>query len=96
MQGLKNIGISILLDRLIYCSLHIVSVLFSDLAEKGGSKFYSYAQIDNAPEEQSRGITINATNVGYETDHRHFSHVDCPGHEDYIKVRVNLETEPFS
>ena len=61
---------------------------FSDLADKGSGKFYSYAQIDNAPEEQARGITINATSVGYETDERHFSHIDCPGHEDYIKVDV--------
>jgi len=68
----------------------INSFLDLDLSEKGGSKFYSYDQIDNAPEERSRGITINATNVGYETDHRHFSHIDCPGHEDYIKVYCML------
>ncbi|CAK8692826.1 unnamed protein product [Clavelina lepadiformis] len=60
----------------------------SDLSEKGGAKFYSYDQIDKAPEEKARGITINATSVGYETDHRHFSHVDCPGHEDYIKNMI--------
>nr|XP_009861134.1 elongation factor Tu, mitochondrial isoform X2 [Ciona intestinalis] len=58
------------------------------LSEKGGAKFYSYEKIDNAPEEQARGITINASHVGYETEHRHFGHVDCPGHADYIKNMI--------
>jgi len=52
----------------------------------GSGKFYAYDQIDNAPEEIARGITINASQVTYETDRRHFSHVDCPGHADYLKV----------
>ena len=58
------------------------------LAEKMGSKFYAYDQIDNAPEERARGITINAAHVTYETDNRHFGHVDCPGHADYIKNMI--------
>jgi len=59
------------------------------LAEKNGTKFYAYDQIDNAPEERARGITINAANVTYETENRHFSHVDCPGHADYIKNMIS-------
>lgn len=46
-----------------------------------------YADIDNAPEEKARGITINVAHVEYETEVRHYSHTDCPGHADYIKVQ---------
>jgi len=59
------------------------------LSEKSGGKFYAYDQIDNAPEERARGITINAANLTYSTDNRHFSHVDCPGHADYIKNMIS-------
>jgi elongation factor Tu len=52
------------------------------LAESGGSKFIDYAQIDKAPEEKARGITINSSHVEYETDARHYGHIDCPGHAD--------------
>lgn len=52
------------------------------LAESGGSKFVDYAQIDKAPEEKARGITINSSHVEYETDSRHYGHIDCPGHAD--------------
>jgi elongation factor Tu len=52
------------------------------LAESGGSKFIDYAQIDKAPEEKARGITINSSHVEYETDSRHYGHIDCPGHAD--------------
>jgi len=58
------------------------------LSEKGGSKFKDYQQIDNAPEEKARGITINASHVEYETDGRHYGHIDCPGHADYIKNMI--------
>ncbi len=58
------------------------------LAKKGGAKFRDYASIDNTPEEKARGITINATHVEYETDGRHYAHVDCPGHADYVKNMV--------
>ncbi|MGM9774362.1 MAG: elongation factor Tu [Candidatus Egerieousia sp.] len=59
------------------------------LAEKGYSKeVKSFDQIDNAPEEKERGITINSSHVEYETEHRHYAHVDCPGHADYVKNMV--------
>ena len=52
------------------------------LAEGGGAKFTDYSQIDKAPEEKARGITINSSHVEYETDKRHYGHIDCPGHAD--------------
>jgi len=52
------------------------------------AKMKQYADIDNAPEEKARGITINVAHVEYETEVRHYSHTDCPGHADYIKVNV--------
>ncbi|KAJ7103458.1 elongation factor Tu [Mycena belliarum] len=58
------------------------------LAERGGAKFTDYAQIDKAPEEKARGITINSSHVEYETDARHYGHIDCPGHADYIKNMI--------
>ncbi|KAB8139872.1 GTP-binding protein, partial [Chloroflexia bacterium SDU3-3] len=58
------------------------------LALRGAAKFTSYDQIDNAPEERARGITIAIRHVEYETDNRHYAHVDCPGHADYIKNMI--------
>jgi elongation factor Tu len=58
------------------------------LAMKGQAQFRAYDQIDNAPEERARGITINITHVEYQTDKRHYAHVDCPGHRDYIKNMI--------
>src|SRR5690348_11871652 len=58
------------------------------LAMKGQATFKAYDQIDNAPEEKARGITISITHVEYETDKRHYAHVDCPGHRDYIKNMI--------
>ena len=58
------------------------------LALKGQADFEDYASIDKAPEEKARGITINTAHVEYETDHRHYAHVDCPGHADYIKNMI--------
>jgi elongation factor Tu len=58
------------------------------LAEKGQAKFRDYGSIDNTPEEKARGITINASHVEYETDKRHYAHVDCPGHADYVKNMI--------
>jgi elongation factor Tu len=58
------------------------------LAEKGGAKFRDYASIDNTPEEKARGITINSSHVEYETATRHYAHVDCPGHADYVKNMI--------
>ncbi|MBB64029.1 MAG: elongation factor Tu [Waddliaceae bacterium] len=58
------------------------------LAEANGKSARSFDSIDNAPEERERGITINTSHVEYETEGRHYSHVDCPGHEDYIKNMI--------
>ena len=58
------------------------------LAEKGGAEFVAYDQIDKAPEEKERGITIATAHVEYETDKRHYAHVDCPGHADYVKNMI--------
>lgn len=56
--------------------------------KSGNTKFKDYSQIDNAPEEKARGITINSSHVEYETDARHYAHVDCPGHADYVKNMI--------
>lgn len=58
------------------------------LSKKGGAKFRSFDSIDNAPEEKARGITIATAHVEYESDNRHYAHVDCPGHADYIKNMI--------
>ena len=58
------------------------------LAQKGGANFVAFDQIDKAPEERERGITIAIAHVEYETDNRHYAHVDCPGHADYIKNMI--------
>ncbi|OGN60603.1 MAG: translation elongation factor Tu [Chlamydiae bacterium RIFCSPHIGHO2_12_FULL_27_8] len=58
------------------------------LAESGGGIYRDYASIDNTPEEKARGITINSSHVEYETAKRHYAHVDCPGHADYVKNMI--------
>ena len=58
------------------------------LAEKGGATFTAYDQIDKAPEEKARGITISTAHVEYQTYKRHYAHVDCPGHADYVKNMI--------
>ena len=58
------------------------------LAEEGGASFTAYDQIDKAPEEKARGITISTSHVEYETPNRHYAHVDCPGHADYVKNMI--------
>ena len=58
------------------------------LAESGGAEFTDYANIDKAPEERERGITISTAHVEYETEKRHYAHVDCPGHADYVKNMI--------
>ena len=58
------------------------------LADAGMSEAKSFDQIDNAPEEKERGITINTSHVEYQTTNRHYAHVDCPGHADYVKNMV--------
>ncbi|MAJ82394.1 MAG: elongation factor Tu [Legionellales bacterium] len=64
-----------------------LTAAITQVASKDGEK-KSYAQIDNAPEEKARGITISTTHVEYETDARHYAHVDCPGHADYVKNMI--------
>ena len=58
------------------------------LSEKGGADFLDYSSIDKAPEEKARGITINTAHVEYQTETRHYAHVDCPGHADYVKNMI--------
>ncbi|MBF0435014.1 MAG: elongation factor Tu [Magnetococcales bacterium] len=66
----------------------LTAAITKTLAARGGAKFMAYDQIDSAPEEKERGITISTAHVEYETDARHYAHVDCPGHADYIKNMI--------
>ncbi|MBQ6752764.1 MAG: 50S ribosome-binding GTPase, partial [Clostridia bacterium] len=66
----------------------LTAAITKALAMKGYAKFEDYSAIDKAPEERERGITINTAHVEYETDKRHYAHVDCPGHADYVKNMV--------
>jgi len=66
----------------------LTSAITKILAEKGLSEFRSFESIDNAPEEKARGITINTAHIEYQTATRHYAHIDCPGHADYIKNMV--------
>ena len=66
----------------------LTAAITKTLAMKGAAEYVDYANIDKAPEERERGITINTAHVEYETDNRHYAHVDCPGHADYIKNMI--------
>ena len=66
----------------------LTAAITKTLSLKGFAQFEDYANIDKAPEERERGITINTAHVEYETDNRHYAHVDCPGHADYIKNMI--------
>jgi elongation factor Tu len=66
----------------------LTAAITSVLAKQGHANAMKYDQIDNAPEEKERGITINTTHVEYETENRHYAHVDCPGHADYVKNMI--------
>jgi elongation factor Tu len=66
----------------------LTAAITTVLAKSGGAVAKSYGEIDNAPEERERGITINTSHVEYETKNRHYAHVDCPGHADYVKNMV--------
>jgi len=66
----------------------LTAAITKTLGMKGGAEFMSYDMIDKAPEERERGITINTAHVEYETDNRHYAHVDCPGHADYVKNMI--------
>jgi len=66
----------------------LTAAITKTLAIEGGAQFMDYNQIDKAPEEKARGITISTAHVEYETPNRHYAHVDCPGHADYIKNMI--------
>ncbi len=66
----------------------LTAAITKTLAEKGMAKFRDYNSIDNSPEEKARGITINSSHVEYQTEARHYAHVDCPGHADYVKNMI--------
>jgi elongation factor Tu len=66
----------------------LTAAITKTLAESGGATFTAYDQIDKAPEEKARGITIATSHVEYETENRHYAHVDCPGHADYVKNMI--------
>ena len=66
----------------------LTAAIATVLSKKFGGEAKDYAQIDNAPEEKARGITINTSHVEYETEGRHYAHVDCPGHADYVKNMI--------
>src|SRR5690606_14682014 len=66
----------------------LTAAITTILTNKFGGEAKSYAQIDSAPEERARGITINTSHVEYDTDKRHYAHVDCPGHADYVKNMI--------
>ncbi|MDX6766075.1 MAG: elongation factor Tu [Candidatus Methylacidiphilales bacterium] len=66
----------------------LTAAICTILAKKGLAEARDYSSIDNAPEEKERGITINTTHVEYQTDNRHYAHVDCPGHADYVKNMI--------
>jgi elongation factor Tu len=70
---------NICLTKVIFCSIDYLI---------GKADFKDYHDIDKAPEEKARGITINATTIEYESDTRHYGHVDCPGHADYVKNMI--------
>jgi elongation factor Tu len=66
----------------------LTAALTAVAATKGLAEFTAYDQIDNAPEEKARGITIATRHVEYETENRHYAHIDCPGHADYVKNMI--------
>ncbi|WAM07158.1 GTP-binding protein [Mycoplasmopsis cynos] len=66
----------------------LTAAIATVLAKKGLSEARDYASIDNAPEEKARGITINTSHIEYQTEKRHYAHVDCPGHADYVKNMI--------
>jgi elongation factor Tu len=81
--GLKFFFKNIIRKNIILC-------LYLVLSEKAMAKAKRYDEIDNAPEEKARGITINVAHVEYMTESRHYGHTDCPGHADYIKVLLKI------
>jgi len=66
----------------------LTAAITKHLAKRGQSEYVPFDEIDKAPEERERGITINTAHVEYETERRHYAHIDCPGHADYIKNMI--------
>src|SRR5690606_21204019 len=66
----------------------LTAAITTVLSKKGGAVATAYDDIDKAPEEKERGITISTSHVEYETENRHYAHVDCPGHADYVKNMI--------
>ena len=85
-QQIRNIAIIAHVD---HGKTSLTAAITKVLAETGGATFSAYDQIDKAPEEKERGITIATAHVEYETDNRHYAHVDCPGHADFIKNMIS-------
>ncbi|KAG6850493.1 hypothetical protein H0H93_012494 [Arthromyces matolae] len=77
-----------LLSHVDHGKTTLTAAITKVMASQGGAKFTDYNQIDKAPEEKARGITINSSHVEYETASRHYGHIDCPGHADYIKNMI--------
>jgi elongation factor Tu len=80
--------LTIFLGHVDHGKTTLTAAITKHLAEKNQTAFKDYADIDKAPEEKARGITINASTIEYETDKRHYGHVDCPGHADYVKNMI--------
>ncbi len=74
----------------------LTAAITTVLAKKGLSELRDFSSIDNAPEEKERGITINTSHVEYQTENRHYAHVDCPGHADYVKNSCYMTLSTFS
>jgi len=85
MKNIRNIAVIAHVD---HGKTTLTAAITGVLAQKGLSEMKDYDQIDNAPEERQRGITINTSHVEYETEARHYAHVDCPGHADYVKNMI--------
>src|SRR6202790_1908082 len=84
----KARGITISTAHVDHGKTSLTAAITKVLAETGGATFTAYDQIDKAPEEKARGITISTAHVEYETKKRHYAHVDCPGHADYVKNMI--------
>ena len=85
LENLRNIAIIAHVD---HGKTSLTAAITKILSESGGATFTAYDQIDKAPEEKARGITISTAHVEYETQNRHYAHVDCPGHADYVKNMI--------
>lgn len=89
-KNVENININVgTIGHVDHGKTTLTAAITKVLEKDGLAKFMSYDQIDRAPEEKARGITINATHVGYKTAKRCYAHTDCPGHADYIKNMIS-------